>query len=286
MARPSYPGVPYFPLDCQMDDDVKLIQAEYGLIGFAVIVKLFQKIYGGLGYYCEWDKDVGLLFAQEVGQGYSLVSEIVRSCLRRGIFSKEMFERHGILTSKGIQERYLRAVSRRVGEKILAEYALVSYTQKQGNETETEENADRNPENVDRKNVEKVKESKEHNTLSLSAHTRDEPKRYGKHQNILLSGAEYQDLCEKIANADAYIDYFSEKLYKKGYQYPNHHDSILDWWSKDKERFTQRAVKSSKNEHQKRIDQAEAPALGKSFDVDDFYQAALSRGLKSMESGG
>ena len=270
MARPSYPGVPYFPLDCQMDDDVKLIQAEYGLIGFAVIVKLYQKIYGGLGYYCEWGKDVGLLFAQEVGQGYSLVSEIVRSCLKRGIFSKEMFERHGILTSKGIQERYLRAVSRRTGEKISDEYALVSYTQNQGSETKTGENVYGNLENADRKNAEKVRESKEYNTLSLT-------KQYGKHLNVILTDAEYQDLCEKIANTDAYIDYFSEKLHKKGYQYPNHHDIILEWWAKDKARFEQRERPADS-----RGKRSGAVITAQSFDVDDFYEAALARGMKGV----
>ena len=46
-------GIPYFPLDVYVDDKIRLIEAEFGLKGFAVIVKLYQKIYGGFGYYCE-----------------------------------------------------------------------------------------------------------------------------------------------------------------------------------------------------------------------------------------
>ena len=41
-------GITYFPLDVHMDDNIELIEAEFGLTGFAVIVKLYQKIYGDL----------------------------------------------------------------------------------------------------------------------------------------------------------------------------------------------------------------------------------------------
>ena len=38
-------GLDYFELYCHLDDEVKLVQAEYGLKACAVIVKLWQKIY-------------------------------------------------------------------------------------------------------------------------------------------------------------------------------------------------------------------------------------------------
>ena len=59
-------GLEYFPLDVVLDDKFELIEAEFGLTGFAVIVKLFQKIYGGQGYYCEWTNEVALLFAKRI----------------------------------------------------------------------------------------------------------------------------------------------------------------------------------------------------------------------------
>ena len=55
-------GLDYFELDCHMDEKVRLIQAEFGLKGFAVIVLLLQEIYGGRGYYMSWDDDRSLLF--------------------------------------------------------------------------------------------------------------------------------------------------------------------------------------------------------------------------------
>ena len=106
-------GLEYFPLDVVLDDKFELIEAEFGLTGFAVIVKLFQKIYGGQGYYCEWTNEVALLFAKRIGLGGSVVSEIVAASIKRGIFSQELYDKYNILTSPGIQERYFDAVIRR-----------------------------------------------------------------------------------------------------------------------------------------------------------------------------
>ena len=42
-------GINYFPLNVHLDDKFELIEAEFGLKGFAIVVKLFQKIYGQQG---------------------------------------------------------------------------------------------------------------------------------------------------------------------------------------------------------------------------------------------
>lgn len=118
-------GISYFPLDVHLDDKFELIEAEFGLTGFAVVVKIFQKIYGGQGYYCEWTNDVALLFSRSVGLGCSAVSEIVRASVRRGIFDKELFDKYSILTSKGIQNRYFEVVNRRKKVEVKKEYLLV-----------------------------------------------------------------------------------------------------------------------------------------------------------------
>ena len=141
-------GIEYFPLDCQLDDKLKLIEAEHGLKGFAIVVHLLQKIYGSEGYYCEWNDDVGLLFAKEYGVGYNLVSDILQTSIKRGIFSKEHFDKYGILTSRGIQKRYFEAVSRRKNVSVKSEYLLVNYTPKFINVDNSSENAYKNIKNV------------------------------------------------------------------------------------------------------------------------------------------
>lgn len=60
-------GVNFFPLYCVLDEKFELLEAEYGLKGFAIVVKLFQRIYKEHGYYCEWNEDISLMFAKQCG---------------------------------------------------------------------------------------------------------------------------------------------------------------------------------------------------------------------------
>lgn len=126
MARPPKKGLDYFPLNCHPDTKIRLVEASFGLIGFAIIVKLWQQIYAEEGYYMKWSEDDGRLFALGNNADYSVVSGVVDECLKRGIFDQEKFEKHSILTSKGIQERYLMMTEKRTGTKILDDYALLS----------------------------------------------------------------------------------------------------------------------------------------------------------------
>ena len=155
----------YFTLDCHMDDSIKLLESEFGLKGFAVIIKLYQKIYGGEGYYCNWNQDVELLFAASLSTdrepiGGSFVSEVIKGCLRREVFDKGMYEKYGILTSRGIQKRYLEAAKRRTTAKLINEYLLVKVDPKFKNVSIISKNVDIFNENVSNSRQRKVKESK------------------------------------------------------------------------------------------------------------------------------
>ena len=167
MPRPQKAGVEYFPLDVENDDKLDLIEAEFGLTGFAVIVKLYQRIYK-LGYYCEWNDEVALLFGKRLGTGGKAVSEIVSAAIRRKLFDEEIYRKYGVLTSRGIQKRYFEIVARRKNVEVEQRYLLVSrdlipvnvnimYAETPVNvntmQTET-------PENAYRSTQSKVKESK------------------------------------------------------------------------------------------------------------------------------
>lgn len=155
----------WFKLDCQLDDKFELIESEFGLKGFAIVIKLYQKIYGGEGYYCEWNDDVVLLFAKKNGLGGNIVSEIVDKCIQRGIFSGEMYEKYGILTSHGIQRRYYESTERRKFSKIRDEYLLLKCTPKTGNADISSENVNIFQKNdniptTEKRRVEKKREEK------------------------------------------------------------------------------------------------------------------------------
>ena len=157
------PGIPWFPFDVHLDDKFELIEAEYGLTGFAVVVKLLQKIYGGQGYYCEFTKDVALLFSRNIAVGYNVVSEIVSASIRRGIFDKDIYEKYGVLTSKGIQTRYFEAVNRRINIEVKKEYLLVQVDQKYKNVNILSGNVNILGENVYRNGQSKEEYSREEN---------------------------------------------------------------------------------------------------------------------------
>lgn len=152
-------GIDAFLLDCHRDDKLKLIEAEFGIKGFAVVVRLFQRIYGEYGYYCEWNDDVGLLFSNEIKEGYSLVSEIVSASIRRDIFSKELYDKYGILSSRGIQKRYFEVVKRRIAVEVKKEYLLLNADKIKKYVNIIIKNVYINEENADENDTSKVKES-------------------------------------------------------------------------------------------------------------------------------
>lgn len=159
MARPYKEGLDFFLLECHFDEKVKLIQAEFGLKGLAVVVLLYQYIYREKGYYMAWDEERSLLFAADASAGgdINLIQEIVSACIRRNIFSEELFQKYGILTSTGIQKRYFNAIARREKVEVKKEYLLVSVGKNTSYENRNPVNVDRNPVNVDR-NTQSIEE--------------------------------------------------------------------------------------------------------------------------------
>ena len=150
VGRSPKVGLDYFRLDCHLDDKFKLIEAEYGLKGFAVVVKLYQKIYGERGYYCEWDEDVALVFGAETRLGASVVSEIVNAAIKRKLFDRDTFDKYQILTSTGIQKWYFESIGRRERVEVIREYLLIPVGDLPKSVNIKAISADINPINADR----------------------------------------------------------------------------------------------------------------------------------------
>ena len=129
MARPIKQGLDYFPLDVDFfnDDKIQLIEAEFGINGTYIAIRLLTKIYSE-GYYYEWSADKCLLLTKNIGTesvSNALVNEVVNGLIRRGIFSNSVFNQFNILTSTGIQKRFLNAISRRTIIPIIKEIWLI-----------------------------------------------------------------------------------------------------------------------------------------------------------------
>jgi hypothetical protein len=175
LARPLKDGVDYFPLDTDFlqDDKVRLIKSEFGAKGILILISLFCEIYRGNGYYKVWDNDSCLLMADAVGCGVvpENITQVVQGCLRRSIFNDGVFQMFGILTSAGIQRRYIRMFPNRKQISINKEYWLLNAEDEKDvpagvlnkltfKTVKNNFNSDKNNFNPDKNNFNATKESK------------------------------------------------------------------------------------------------------------------------------
>lgn len=191
-------GIDGFFLNCQLDEKFELIEAEFGLKGFAILIKLLQRIYGEHGYYCEYNSDISLLLAAKwnvastggdavnphkqlsgadnssSGGRKNLIDHVVAASIRRGIFDKTMYEKYGILTSVGIQKRYKIATRKRVDVVWKNEYLLLNDVKNGKTDGRNKETDGRNKETDVHFEQSKVKESKINNNSFVA--TPAEPK--------------------------------------------------------------------------------------------------------------
>lgn len=121
-------GLDFFPLDVDFFDDekVQFISARFGIKGEVCAIRLLTRIYRN-GYFIKWDEDSAYLFSKVAGKEFSpcLANEIVHELVKRGFFNKSLFDSFGILTSRGIQDRFLKACIRRKDVEVDARYLLV-----------------------------------------------------------------------------------------------------------------------------------------------------------------
>lgn len=194
-------GMPSFLLDCRTNDNISEIEAEYGVKGFAVVVRLWQKIYAEKGYYCEWVERSPLLFLSNwfggnSGVTVSLINEIVKRCLNNGIFDAKMHEDYSILTSARIQTQYFDAVKRRKEILVKKQYLLVSVDKIDGIVYENDVSVCINQKNVCRNDIRegKVSKGKVSKQRECVQHIEEFISAYPKDCNRYLTEHEYTSL--------------------------------------------------------------------------------------------
>lgn len=126
MSRPQDVGLKYFSLDVDMDQDDKtmMIEGKYGILGFGIVVKLFMKIYRE-GYFYPWTEKEQLLFARRNNVDINVCNDVVNDCIKWGFFAQKLYAKYQVLSSSGIQKRYLAGVKRRQSVDLIKEYLLV-----------------------------------------------------------------------------------------------------------------------------------------------------------------
>ena len=216
MARPVKQGVDYFPLDVHMDDKMRFIEVKHGLEGFAVVIKLYQKIYS-VGYYYPLGEDEKLLFANDIGITPEKLEEIVNECVKRGIFDRESYEKSNVLTSKGIQKRFAEMINRRKKAEIDDSHVLcdelmhaITRVNVDSNSVNVDSNSRSSVVNVDNNTQRKGKETK--SNKKESKREGDKTKEPTPERKIIPPSIDMvRDYCNERGNnidPERFVDYY------------------------------------------------------------------------------
>lgn len=162
MARPTAKGVEYFPLNVNFINDLKVrkLLLSCGAEAIAVLIYLLSTIYKDEGYYVEIHEDEIDLIALDVNVTPEFVLEVINKACEVRFFDVNLYENFNILTSKGIQERYLKITERRKNSVVITQFNLINVYNNSVNVNNNPVNVDNNPVNVYKSTQSKVKESK------------------------------------------------------------------------------------------------------------------------------
>ena len=128
MARPTAKGVEYFPLNVNFINDLKVrkLLLSCGAEAIAVLIYLLSTIYKDEGYYVEIHEDEIDLIALDVNVTPEFVLKVIKKACEVRFFDVNLYNNFNILTSKGIQERYLKITERRKNSVVITQFNLVN----------------------------------------------------------------------------------------------------------------------------------------------------------------
>lgn len=137
-------GITFFPMDTDFDRSMKKFRRLHGVKGIGLWLLIIMAIQKEDGYYIELDLEddeslEDLAFTVDEDDE-DFVKKIVEYLIEKDVFSKEMYRKHRILTSKRLQKNFLYATKRRKQVDIPAKYKIVDING---------ESVDTNPKSVD-----------------------------------------------------------------------------------------------------------------------------------------
>ena len=158
MARPNKIGLDYFPLDVDFFEDEKIlaISGEFAVKGEIISLRILCEIYRN-GYFVEYSELLKNKLARLGGLSGGLVDEVVSKLVKYGFFEESLFREFNILTSKGIQKRFIEASKRRKND-LCIQYSLLNRINVYNNPPPKDINAYINTQS--KVNESKVKENK------------------------------------------------------------------------------------------------------------------------------
>ena len=284
LARPLKDGVLYFPKDVDFydDDKVKLLRAEFGAKGMYLLDYLLCELYGKEGYYLEWGEEKCGLVSDGAGCGLTpdFVSEFVDGCVRRSFFDKRVFDVFGVLTSCGIQARYVRMFNGRSRIVVFEEYFLLDLDDEKQipdgalkklafKSIYCKENPDKTKENLDK--------LKENATNKRKRNKNKYPSDINENkENVFGFSEEMQTAWEafKKMRADKHNSATSDEEERMMYE------QLCKWAPGDEELQIEIVRQSVLRGWKHLYPLKKAAERGSSFDIDEFFAAAVQKAYK------
>lgn len=121
MAKPFYDTLQYFMYESSLEDDSKisLMERDFDAEGFRFIVKLWSACYGANGYYVELDEVFLEHFcSNKIKCTREKFNAMLAAAIQFGLVDKRCYQQFNIITSKGIQKRYLYIAKKAKWSKI------------------------------------------------------------------------------------------------------------------------------------------------------------------------
>ncbi len=111
MARPNKKGLDFYRCNTNryQDSKIKRLIFKYKSDGIAVWDFILNEIYRIEGSYISFDDNLVFLTADSLRITEELVDNIIKYCIEINLFSKEILEKTGFLTSISIQQFYKEA---------------------------------------------------------------------------------------------------------------------------------------------------------------------------------
>lgn len=212
MARPKKEGMDYFPHDTDAvnDEKIEALRLLYGNDGYAFYFILLERIYRTKHAELDIsDAETIQILSRKVAISVDTFHKILETCLKRGCFDREEYEKRGILTSEGIKKRVAPVVEKRL--KMRQKYG-------DGNKIVSDAETKQKPDKVKES---KVKESK----VNKNKYT----------DYVSMTQAEYEKLIEQFGEKGTKDRIENLNLYKgsTGKKYKSDYLTILNWERKN-----------------------------------------------------
>lgn len=163
-------------------DSVVLLEEALGEEAFTRYLKLRAAILEN-SYFIKWDEISSRLYCKRRNYALNEINNLIKKCCSVGLFSSDMYEWYGILTSSIIQINYITVVYRRGFPKILHEYMVLSKEELEDHKVK-----------IKAMNIFNLKEEKLDNGKLLPIITRPKKKVYILNDNNLFTPTEEKEI--------------------------------------------------------------------------------------------